>query len=246
MRLLTDTVEDDGFATSQHTHAPKKTKQSTATTSRQNSNQSKVAQTRSSESLSSDESSMTSSPSSADYGLDTMYHDQQSSLSMLDIKDPFYEPFFGSLGVAPTPVTDSSNNNNYNANDFALQSSTQDVLQQFFPGSSNNTVLDQQQMNNLFMKPHQQKKSKKSNILKKHSKKPKKSISQNSIINDFSSMNFDAMLPLPTNNSSTWIDSSIYPMWPNYICLYLEYSLPYDPSVNIYTQNNYKKDLRIC
>lgn len=227
MRLLTDTVEDEGFATTtQSTTQTKKSKQSATTSRRQNSNnQHKAIQARTSEPLSSDESSMSSSPSSADYALDNMYHDQQNSISMLDIKDPFYEPFFGSLGVAPTPVTDDSNNASYDPNEYGI---APEMLQQFFPDDTN-AILDQQQMNNLLVKTP--KKSKKSHISKKQqSKKQKKSISQNSLTNEFSSLTFDSLIPLPTGNNG-WIDSSIYPLWPNYICLYLEYSLPYDPSV---------------
>jgi hypothetical protein len=164
---------------------------------------------------------MSSSPSSSEYALDAMYNDQQSSLSMLDIKDPFYEPFFGSLAVP----TDGSSTG-FDSTEFA---NTQDVLQQLFPNGPNN-LLDPQQMNSLLMKPAAyQKKAKK--LGKKQGKKPKKMSTPTNF--DFTtSMNFDAMVPLPTN-SSVWIDSSIYPLWPNYICLYLEYSLPYDPSVKL-------------
>lgn len=255
MRLLTDSVEDEGFATTTQQH--RKPKQAN-TVPRRNHNHQKINVMHSSGSImSSDESSMSSSPSPADYVFDIMYHDQQSnSLPMLDMKDPFYEPFFNYLGGSSTSVDNSNNsNNNSNTNDnaagmatsFSLQNltnaTTNEMLQQLFPitsatSESNTTVVDlleqQNSMHDFMIK--QPKKQKKTAIAKKYIKKQqRKSMSHqhinHNLIRDFST-NLNLGAPLP-GASQTWIDPSIYPLWPNYICLYLEYSLPYDPTVGI-------------
>jgi hypothetical protein len=233
MRLLTDSVEDEGFATTTQQH--RKPKPINAVPRRGQK------MMHSSDSImSSDESSMSSSPSPADYVFDIMYHDQQANaLSMLDMKDPFYEPFFNNLDGSSSSAVAAENNGSNSGASFSLQNltntTTNEVLQQLFPNESSTTVVDlleQQNSHDFMMKPKKQKKP----IVKKLIKKQqRKSISQqhinHSLIRDFSTnLNLGASLP---GASQAWIDPSVYPLWPNYICLYLEYSLPYDPSVSV-------------
>ncbi|GAA5811951.1 hypothetical protein MFLAVUS_005398 [Mucor flavus] len=231
MRLLTDSVEaDEGYVSTQQQqqqhqqqHQIRKTNTKQNLQRRQPKNMNSIHST---DTLSSDESSMSSSPSPADYVFDIMCHDQQNSLSMLDIKDPFYEPFFG---------MDISNNNNSTNNEsmvggmsssFSLQNlanaTTTDVLQQLFPNEENNAMADIPMPEYI----HKQKKPQKS-VTKKYNKKQKHIKNSSSMMNLIKNTTM-----LPTANQ-TWIDSSVYPLWPNYICLYLEYSLPYDPSITI-------------
>ncbi|CAO3591273.1 unnamed protein product [Absidia cylindrospora] len=118
MRLLTDSVDlEDDFG---HRKTPKTTTGKRPQPKHQpsflnpNSNNSastlplgKLTNLNSTASISSDESSIQSSPSPADYVFDMMYGDDHA-LSMLDIKDPFYDSFFDpSLGM-PTPSSHPS------------------------------------------------------------------------------------------------------------------------------------------
>ncbi|KAF1799634.1 hypothetical protein FB192DRAFT_1460080 [Mucor lusitanicus] len=273
MRLLTDSIEDEGFATKAQTHRKPKM----ATMPRRQSNntnphhhphqhhhQQQQQQKLNLTDLSSDESSMSSSPSPADYVFDIMYNDQQASLSMLDMKDPFYEPFFGTL---PNGNANSSNHGGSASNTSAASSdtnaggmatslsfqnlanaTTNDVLQQLFPyGDASNAshkptvvdLLDSNFVSSSAVKQHR--KSKKINTTRKYNKKQKKSFATNTNMhfhpaassNMHMMMDGSAGMTLPGNSSNIWIDPSIYPLWPNYICLYLEYSLPYDPSITI-------------
>ncbi|ORZ23348.1 TEA/ATTS domain family-domain-containing protein [Absidia repens] len=117
MRLLTDSVDlEDDFV---HRKTPKNTTGKRPQPKHQppflnpNSNNNastlplgKFANLNSTASISSDESSIQSSPSPADYVFDMMYGDDHA-LSMLDIKDPFYDAmhpsfFDPNLGM-PTP-----------------------------------------------------------------------------------------------------------------------------------------------
>ncbi|CEP16000.1 hypothetical protein [Parasitella parasitica] len=262
MRLLTDSVEDEGFATSTQTHRkPKMATMPRRQSNNNNSNHLHQQQKMSLTDLSSDESSMSSSPSPADYVFDIMYHDQQASLSMLDMKDPFYEPFFGTL---PNSSTNATNNTNATtasatiadtniggmATSLSFQNlaaaTTNDVLQQLFPydentAANNNkpTVVELVDPNFSSMK-QQYKKQKKTVANSRKYNKKKKSFTMNNMHFQPSSSSTSSMnmmldggnMTLP-GSSNIWIDPSIYPLWPNYICLYLEYSLPYDPSITI-------------
>ncbi|KAI8640209.1 TEA/ATTS domain family-domain-containing protein [Parasitella parasitica] len=260
MRLLTDSVEDEGFVTSAQTHRKPKTatmprRQNNTTSSNHTHHQQKITLT----DLSSDESSMSSSPSPADYVFDIMYHDQQASLSMLDMKDPFYEPFFGAL---PNNLTNTNNNSSAatasntiidtNVGGMATSLSfqnlaaatTNDVLQQLFPydenaatNSNKPTVVDLLDSNFSSMKQQYQKQKKTIANTRKYNRKKKVFPINNMHFQPSSSSSMNMMLEggnmtLP-GSSNIWIDPSIYPLWPNYICLYLEYSLPYDPSITI-------------
>ncbi|GAN08830.1 hypothetical protein MAM1_0226d08347 [Mucor ambiguus] len=265
MRLLTDSIEDEGFATTTQTHRKPKIatmprRQSNNTNTHHHHHQQKLNLT----DISSDESSMSSSPSPADYVFDIMYNDQQASLSMLDMKDPFYEPFFGTL---PNGNISNSNNSGLAANTSTssvdpnvggmatslsfqnlANATTSDVLQQLFPydNASNANhrpsvvdLLDANFASSSAVKQH--KKSKKMITSRKYNKKQKKPFIMNNDMhfNSAASSNVHMMMDgtasttLPGNSNNIWIDPSIYPLWPNYICLYLEYSLPYDPSITI-------------
>ncbi|KAL9544389.1 hypothetical protein MBANPS3_007655 [Mucor bainieri] len=265
MRLLTDSIEDEGFATTTQTHRKPKMatmprRQSNSTSTHPHHHQQKLNLT----DLSSDESSMSSSPSPADYVFDIMYNDQQASLSMLDMKDPFYEPFFGTL---PNGNINSNNNNGSAANTSAsstdtnvggiatslsfqnlANATTSDVLQQLFPYDNAANVNHKQSVVDMLdsgfassASVKQHKKPKKMNTIRKYNKKQKKPFAMNNNMhfhpaassNMHMMMDGPASMTLPGNSNNIWIDPSIYPLWPNYICLYLEYSLPYDPSITI-------------
>lgn len=122
MRLLTDSVDlDDDFAVrktpkmtgrrpqqqqQKHQHQQPYLNHSTSLTL------GKLATLTSAASISSDESSIHSSPSPADYVFDMMYGDDHA-LSMLDIKDPFYDTmhpslFDSGLGVGTPPSSQPS------------------------------------------------------------------------------------------------------------------------------------------
>ncbi|KAI7902504.1 TEA/ATTS domain family-domain-containing protein [Cokeromyces recurvatus] len=122
MRLLNDNVDEEGFNTSSqlfqqkyeeelqyhHHHQPKKTKQ-TKRAPRRQQNKSRPKSIKS-VSTSSDESSLMSSPSQADFDFKMLYPDSQipPSHSTLDLKDPFYEPFFGCLDFSSASITNNS------------------------------------------------------------------------------------------------------------------------------------------
>lgn len=262
MRLLTDSAEaDEGYVST--TQPPQRKSSKSNSTNNLRRQQQKMNSIRSSESLSSDESSMSSSPSPADYVFDLMYHDQQASLSMLDIKDPFYEPFFDSLNMSASNQASNVNDPNYlNSNDtsaaavggmatsFSLQhlanATTSDVLQQLFPNNDNAGIMDHHQPPPIhdYLLKQQKKQFKKTNsTVKKYNKKQKNmknAVSSMMNLNTAATTTTTTLLP---SSNNVWIDPSVYPLWPNYICLYLEYSLPYDPTVMCFTlkQNNTSK-----
>ncbi|KAI9267830.1 TEA/ATTS domain family-domain-containing protein [Sporodiniella umbellata] len=259
MRLLTDSVDvDEGFAMIQQPVRPhqRKPKITAANSRRHISDTQKVKPTRSHQ-TSSDDSSDSSSPSPADFAFDMMYQDQQNSLtSMLDLKDPFFEPFFSSLDSV-TEATDSNgalfDNNGLNSL-FAMQDfsalSANDVLQQLFPlttSDSSPTMIDLLEQKNSIhhflnsQKQQKQKRAKKTGIRKPKKKNLKASISYPNLAN---LSLFQSPTPLTNNpfsmdssvlesSPAVWVDPSLYPLWPNYLCLYLEYSLPYDPTTTI-------------
>lgn len=281
MRLLTDSADvDEGFATiqqpvRQHQRKPRMSA-SSSRRSQLNHNQ-KIKATRSGGSTTSDDSSISSSPSPADYVFDRMYQDQQNSFSsMLDLKDPFFEPFFNSLNSVNNEASNESNNNSSSSSLFdnnglsslfSIQDfsnvSADDVLQQLFPltnytSESGPTVVDlleqQNTINNFLISQKQQhqqqnqKKTAKKSGIRKYNKKKNSSLKSSLSHPNFNHF-FQTVNPLATSTFpmtginpinglgqatvSTWIDPSIYPLWPNYLCLYLEYSLSHDPSVNI-------------
>ncbi|KAG1043722.1 hypothetical protein G6F43_011598 [Rhizopus delemar] len=281
MRLLTDSADvDEGFATiqqpvRQHQRKPRMSA-SSSRRSQLNHNQ-KIKATRSGGSTTSDDSSISSSPSPADYVFDRMYQDQQNSFSsMLDLKDPFFEPFFNSLNSVNNEASNESNNNSSSSSLFdnnglsslfSMQDfsnvSADDVLQQLFPltnytSESGPTVVDlleqQNSINNFLISQKQQhqqqnqKKTAKKSGIRKYNKKKNSSLKSSLSHPNFNHF-FQTVNPLATSTFpmaginpinglgqatvSTWIDPSIYPLWPNYLCLYLEYSLSHDPSTTI-------------
>lgn len=262
MRLLTDSAEaDEGYVSTTQPPQRKSSKGNTAANTLRRQQQ-KMNSIRSSESLSSDESSMSSSPSPADYVFDLMYHDQQASLSMLDIKDPFYEPFFDSLNISASNPTNNMNDANFlNTNDtsatavggmatsLSLQhlanATTTDVLQQLFPNSDSAEMMENHHqtppMHDFLLKQQKKQFKKTNSTIKKYNKKQK---NMKNAVSSMMNLNAAATTTtlLPSSNN-IWIDPSVYPLWPNYICLYLEYSLPYDPTVKYFKHTEYRKKI---
>ncbi|KAG0742889.1 hypothetical protein G6F62_003481 [Rhizopus arrhizus] len=239
MRLLTDSVDvDEGFAMIQQPVRPQtQRKPKISTSSSRRSQKIKI------EPISSDDSSMSSSP--ADYVFDMLYQGQQQnpiSSSMLDLKDPFFEPFFNSLSnEIANDDTIFFDNSNFSVQDFT---NTDNLLQQFFPPNGPTVIdlLDQPniQSNNfpLTNNPKRQRKTiKKSSMpgIRKNSKKQKinqlKSSLSHPSLNLFQSTH--SLSSIIHSMNATWIDSSTYSLWPNYLCLYLEYPLPYDSAAII-------------
>ncbi|KAI9470823.1 MAG: TEA/ATTS domain family-domain-containing protein [Benjaminiella poitrasii] len=120
MRLLNDNVDEEGFNVSSQIfqqqyeqellpHQIKSVKPSKrAPRRRQNKQKPNIIK---SISTSSDESSLiSSSPSPADFSFEMVFADSQipPSHSTVDLKDPFYEPFFGCLDFSSDPM---ANNN---------------------------------------------------------------------------------------------------------------------------------------
>lgn len=207
MRLLTDSVEIDenNNALKSKMRQPPHMHHSI-----KNNSSIKMKTYQPNDSLSSDESSINSSPSPTDYVFDIMCGDpaQQQALSMLQFKD-FYDPFQQSLFAgmvvgANAPSFEGNNNNN---------------LSDPFFGSG--VLYDQQQTQDL----------------------------EESLINNLSDVATTPTTPnasaikkknvlMPVRKNSTkkrkthhdeQIVGSEFALWPNYICLYLEYTLPYDP-----------------
>ncbi|RCH82149.1 hypothetical protein CU098_001912, partial [Rhizopus stolonifer] len=219
MRLLTDSVEDEGFASST-TPLARKPKQVMRRQSNFSRPQPKMNSLRSSESFSSDDSSISSSSSPADYVLDLMCHDQQQQVPPpLSMQDSFYEPMFNTLD------THSSKPNTIMAtSSFSFQNLNEtDVLQQLFPLTESATtvidLLDQQSSINKFLMSNYKQKKK---LVKKYTKRQKKSMHYPHGLDELS------MNPMSSLPSHVWIDPSLYPLWPNYLCLYLDNTNPYE------------------
>lgn len=229
MRLLTDSVELDennhninrNNANNSNSLKPKILQPHHSHNQHQamkNNNTIKMKSYQPNDSLSSDESSINSSPSPTDYVFDIMCSDpaQQQALSMLQFKD-FYDPFqqslfFGMMTEANTNATPS------NAN-------FDNLTDPFFGGSG--VLYDQQQSEGLEESLMQSLSSaantpiasamkKKMVAARKGSAKKRKS-QHDEISND------------TVMNVTSSIAGSEYSLWPNYVCLYLEYASPYDP-----------------
>lgn len=172
--------------------------------------------------LSSDDSSVNSSPSPTDYVFEIMCGDpaQQQALSVLQFKD-LYDPFQQSLF---SETLDGSNNSN-----FSTAFESQNLIDPFF-GSA--VLFEQSQNKNMeevllstlsattgdlssSMTSISRKKSASSASIRKSNPKRKK-LSHQPQVNEI-------------RNLSSSIVESKCALWPNYICLYLEYSVPYDP-----------------
>lgn len=211
MRLLTDSVELD-----ENNNALKsKMRQPTHMHhSIKNNNSIKMKTYQPNDSLSSDESSINSSPSPTDYVFDIMCGDpaQQQALSMLQFKD-FYDPFQQSLfsGMVTgsnTPSFDNNNNNNNLSDPFFGSGVLYDQQQnQDLEESLINNLSDVATGNTTPTTPTAsaiKKKVKLMPVRKNSTKKRKTQHDEQNVGSEFA-------------------------LWPNYICLYLEYTLPYDP-----------------
>ena len=169
----------------------------------------------SNDNLSSDESSINSSPSPTDYVFEIMCGDptQQQALSMLQFKD-FYDPFQQSLFSGILPGPENTPNSNLNADPFFGAGI-------FCNQQEQNESLEETLINSLSVLPVDGVANKKNcsavSAKKKESRK-RKSLHEESTVTEevWSSL-------------STQVTESKWALWPNYICLYLEYASPYDP-----------------
>lgn len=226
MRLLTDSVESDdktnanGKSNNTNTNSNSKMKGKQAQPYSLNhhaaknsaSGSVKMKTHQSIESLSSDDSSINSSPSPNDYMLDIMCADpsQQQLLNMLQLKD-FYDPM-QHLMVDPINGTSSLSllENNLITDPFFGFGSMDDVdmlnpslINQ--EATINTSMLTSNNPENL---TEEELLMSSLNMLKRKSRKMNKKMKQA-------------------------IENSTIPpqfsLWPNYLCLYLEYTLAYDP-----------------
>lgn len=226
MRLLTDSVEtDDKIATNGRSNGtnnnPKaKGKQIHVPYSLSHhgikaTGPAKMKTYQSLDSLSSDDSSTNSSPSPNDYMLDLICADpsQQQVLNMLQLKD-FYDPMqhllVNSMGGAASSM---------NLFDNTL------ITDPFF-GSTNADIItpliaDETLGNTSILSPTSNTENMTEeellmsslNMLKKKSRKMNKKTKQQ-------------QQSIESSSNSTL---SQFALWPNYLCLYLEYTLAYDP-----------------
>ncbi|KAG2204043.1 hypothetical protein INT47_007037 [Mucor saturninus] len=198
MRLLTDSVELD------ETNNALKTKMRQPPHihhSLKNSNSIKMKTYQPNDALSSDESSINSSPSPTDYVFDIMCADpaQQQALSMLQFKD-FYDPFQQSLfagmanGLPSNFEPTQPNNDPFFGSLYEQQHQQQDLLNNLSNVATTPTT------------PHASAIKKKDVLMPVRKTKKRKSHHDDESHNE-----------------------SEFALWPNYICLYLEYTLPYDP-----------------
>ncbi|KAI8639165.1 TEA/ATTS domain family-domain-containing protein [Parasitella parasitica] len=164
------------------------------------------------DSLSSDDSSINSSPSPTDYVFDIMYNDQQQQqqvLSMLQFKD-MYDPMQQTL--FPSPVSMNPLDLNLMADPFfgSTAAANTDFLA---------TPLLEEDQQLAITSAEQELLIHSLDMLKD------KSIS--------SEITTDS---LKRKSLSDGMQEQ-YPLWPNYLCLYLEYTLPYDPSCRPLSHN---------
>ncbi|KAI8334084.1 TEA/ATTS domain family-domain-containing protein [Choanephora cucurbitarum] len=262
MRLLTDSVEDEGFASSSASliKKPKQTmsRRQSNLQLRQHQNQLNPIM-RSSESFSSDDSSISSSSSPADYVVDFMCHEQQ--MASLSMHDSIYDSMFNiDSSLANTQQHTIAKSANAVNSSFALHSfgdaDANEVLQHLFPltdstTGSNPNVIDillqppqQQQQNHYSSLPQQMhyKSKKKSNGPRKYTKRQKKYMQshqpyqpyQYNMLNEFaSSLSLSSTTSHSNLSGNNYIDPSLHPLWPTYICLYLDQTNPYEQTVPV-------------
>ncbi|CAM0138343.1 hypothetical protein VKS41_002890 [Umbelopsis sp. WA50703] len=230
MRLLTDSVEieDDFTPTAEHPTGYL-----------------------SSESFTSDDSSIDSSPSPNDYVFEFMYGDpnnSQTSVPMFDLKSPMFDGLNNPMANLKQdnmlvdhnakqqykiPYNGFPGNMNPSMNNFGLPNDLMSnfVIPNGLPTSiSPSAILPHSScsitdfMNLSFQ--HNARKIKKcpsAGIPRKSSITIAKKKTYKKKIDDEN-----------TNDMATDIESATnFPLWPNYFCLYLEYSLPYDPSITV-------------
>lgn len=176
-----------------------------------------------SDTLSSDDSSVNSSPSPTDYVFEIMCGDaaQQQALSMLQFKD-LYDPFQQSLFSGKLEGSNNSNS--------STTFESQNLIDPFFGSAmmfeqSQSKNLEETLLNTLSATtnnlsspptPVSMKQPYSSPLLRQCNPKRKK-LSHQPHVDE---------IPKDLSNNNA---KSKCALWPNYICLYLEYSLPYDP-----------------
>ncbi|KAH8556157.1 hypothetical protein BGW37DRAFT_2387 [Umbelopsis sp. PMI_123] len=230
MRLLTDSVEaEDDF-----TPAPEN-----------------AAGYLSSESFTSDDSSIDSSPSPNDYVFEFMYGDpnaHQSAGPMFDLKGQMFErinhqiaamkqepllldnngkhqykiPYNGYVNAPINPAMPSLGLPNDLMSNFVMANglphsiSPSAMLPQTPCSMTDFMSLNFQNNARKIKKPCSTGIPRKSSITITKRKTYKKKLEDDS-----------------TKDMATDIETTNFPLWPNYFCLYLEYSLPYDPSITV-------------
>jgi hypothetical protein len=229
MRLLTDSVEiEDDF-----TPAPEN-----------------ATGYLSSESFTSDDSSIDSSPSPNDYVFEFMYGDpnaHHSAAPMFDLKGQMFERMNHQMAAMKQEPMLLDNNgkhqykipyNGYVAANPAMSSFglPNDLMSNFVmanglpPSISPSAILPQtpcsmtdfmslnfQNNARKIKKPCSTGIPRKSSITIAKRKSYKKKVEDDCV-----------------NDMATDMETTKFPLWPNYFCLYLEYSLPYDPSVCLF------------
>ncbi|OBZ81530.1 hypothetical protein A0J61_10420, partial [Choanephora cucurbitarum] len=158
---------------------------------------------------SSDESSINSSPSPTDYVFDIMCNDpaQQQALSMLQFKD-FYDPF------QQSPYHHTSLNPTLN-----LVDHTNLMTDSFFGSQPSNEWIHPG-----FLPTHV------SPQLDNDRLEASVPSSNDMLINSLTILTQPKTRQKPTER----VDHAL---WPNYLCLYLEYTLPYDPACRLLSHN---------
>ncbi|CAO3633336.1 unnamed protein product [Mucor fragilis] len=168
---------------------------------------------RSIDSLSSDDSSINSSPSPTDYVFDIMYNDQQQQqqvLSMFQFKD-MYDPMQQSL--FPTA-------NSMNPLDLNL------MTDPFFGSTTaNNTDI----LTTPLLEEEQQ--------LAITAAEQELLINSLDMLKDKSTTDNITATHCLKRKSLHGEEQEQFPLWPNYLCLYLEYAMPYDPSCRPLSHN---------
>ncbi|KAK4517187.1 NAD-dependent histone deacetylase sir2 [Mucor velutinosus] len=167
---------------------------------------------RSIDSLSSDDSSINSSPSPTDYIFDIMYNDQQQQqqvLSMLQFKN-VYDPMQQSLLATA---------NSMNPLDLNL------MTDPFFGSTTANNT-------DILTTP----------LLEEEQQLAITAAEQELLINSLDMLKDKSTTDITTSSclkrkSLHGEEQEQYPLWPNYLCLYLEYALPYDPSCRPLSHN---------
>ncbi|KAI8079637.1 TEA/ATTS domain family-domain-containing protein [Gilbertella persicaria] len=167
---------------------------------------------------SSDESSINSSPSPTDYVFDIMYGDpsQQQALSMLQFKD-FYDPFQQSV----------FNHDMVSQNLDALNLDTKLITDPFF--GSENMFSSNDFFTSNMLNPLEDNDALVPNTLTE----------EEMLMNSLTMLTNKTKAPRMKSIKRNAEDSNDmeYALWPNYLCLYLEYALPYDPACRVLSHN---------
>ncbi|KAI9270290.1 TEA/ATTS domain family-domain-containing protein [Helicostylum pulchrum] len=234
MRLLTDSVELDennhniNRNNSNNSLKPKIRQPHHSHNQHQqvmkNNNPIKMKSYQPNDSLSSDDSSINSSPSPTDYVFDIMCSDpaQQQALSMLQFKD-FYDPFQQSLFFGM--VTEANNTNATTPSNANFDN----LADPFFGGSG--VLYDQQQGEGLEESlMHSLSSAANTPIASAVMKKKMVAAAARKGTAKKRKSQHDETTNDTVMNVTSSIAGSEYSLWPNYVCLYLEYASPYEPS----------------